>query len=367
MNSETEARKPRVFEADDPAVKPSEPPLQFDTEENGEEAQGRAGLGSEADTDAEGLGQAKQGAAAQPPQGGSTFSWFNVFMSALFGLFVLALSLWYAQFVSVVVLRNDWIGWLAQALAGIILLILTVFILRELVGYLRLNQLGRVRSDANKAKTDDDFALAQKTVRRLKGLLGRDREQRWSLDRFRENERHMRDASSLLGLADRVLLEKPDEHAREIIYQSSRRVGVVTAVVPITFIVMAFVLFENLRMVRRLAGVYGGQPGFFGGLRLFSWIVGHIAASGAIALTDDLWGQFFGQDMLRRFSAKLGEGAFNGALTTRLGLAALSICRPLPFIETKPPRARHIFYQAFPDLRPDLVKRAWSQQSAEKS
>ena len=67
--------------------------------------------------------------------------------------------------------------------------------------------------------------------------------------------------------------------------------------------------------------------------------------------------------MLRRVSSKLGEGAFNGALTARLGVAALSVCRPLPFIEAKPPRSRHIFYRAFPDLRPDILKRVWKKKS----
>lgn len=367
MSADDKGRKPRFFDADDPDLKISEPPPEIEDNEAGSEvpdskaaAQGRAsGEGGNGPGEGE-LGNAELGASAQPPAGNSQFSWLGVFVSAFFGLAGLALSLWYARFVSDAVMRDDWLGWIARALAGILLVCIAYFVLRELIGYLRLNRLGRLRKDANRAETEADFKLAQRTVRGLKSLLGSERDARWALDRFRENERHMRDASSLLGLADRVLLQKADEKARQIIYQSSRRVGVVTAVVPITFIVMAFVLFENLRMVRRLAGAYGGQPGFVGGVRLFSWIIGHIAATGAIALTDDLFGQFFGQDMLRRVSAKLGEGAFNGALTARLGVAALSICRPLPFIETRPPRARHIFSQAFPDFSPGLIKQAWT-------
>ncbi|MBU1211505.1 MAG: TIGR01620 family protein [Alphaproteobacteria bacterium] len=360
MSPDDKGRKPRVFEADDPAIKVSAP--QPGREDEGDVTAGRqASEASEADAES-GLGDAAGGASAQPPGGAWSFGWFSVFLSAVLGLAGLACSLWYTRFVSVAVLRDDWVGFIARGLAGIVVAGVAYFVLRELIGYLRLNRLGRLRSDANKAKIADDYNLARRTVRRLKSSLAGERDMRWALDRFREDERHMRDANALLGLADRILLEKPDQKARQVIYESSRRVGIVTAVVPMTFIVMAFVLFENLRMVRRLAGIYGGQPGFFGGLRLFSWIIGHIAATGAIALTDDLWGQFLGQDVLRRVSSKLGEGAFNGALTARLGVAALSICRPLPYIETKPPRARHIFYQAFPDLRPDLAKRAWKSR-----
>ena len=52
--------------------------------------------------------------------------------------------------------------------------------------------------------------------------------------------------------------------------------------------------------------------------------------------------QFVGQDVLRRLSRRLGEGAFNGALTARVGVAGITLVRPLPFIEAKPPRVRDI-------------------------
>ncbi len=357
MTSNSEGRKPRAFDADDPAIKVSQP-----KSPEPEEYEASVGEDETESTEA-GLGDASRNAAAKPPGGRGRFGWLSLFLSAAIGLAGLAFSLWYTRFVSVALLRDDWLGWVARGLAAIIILALAVMLIRELLGYRRLARLGDIRSDANKATTSEDFKLAQRTVQRLKSSLGGKRDMRWALDRFREQERHMRSAASLLGLADKVLLEDPDKRAQQVIYESARRVGVVTAVVPIAFVVVLFVLFENLRMIRRLAGVYGGQPGFFGGLRLFSWIIGHIAATGAIALTDDLWGQFLGQDMLRRVSSKLGEGAFNGALTARLGVAALSVCRPLPFIEAKPPRSRHIFYRAFPDLRPDILKRVWKKKS----
>ena len=64
-----------------------------------------------------------------------------------------------------------------------------------------------------------------------------------------------------------------------------------------------------------------------------------MVATGGIALTDDLLGQFLGQDLLRRLSRRLGEGAFNGALTARIGIAAIEVIRPLPFLAAKPPAA----------------------------
>ena len=111
---------------------------------------------------------------------------------------------------------------------------------------------------------------------------------------------------------------------------------------PIAMLAVGFVVVENLRMLRALATLYGGRPGVIGGFKLARMVFVHILATGGIALTDDLIGQFIGQDLARRLSRRLGEGLFNGALTARVGVAALEICRPLPFIEASPVRVRDI-------------------------
>jgi putative membrane protein len=107
-------------------------------------------------------------------------------------------------------------------------------------------------------------------------------------------------------------------------------------------IAVGYVAVENLRLLRGLAALYGGRPGLLGSLRLGRLVLAHIVATGGIALTDDLLGQFLGQDLLRRLSRRLGEGAFNGALTARIGIAAIEVIRPLPFLAAKPPRVRDI-------------------------
>jgi putative membrane protein len=110
---------------------------------------------------------------------------------------------------------------------------------------------------------------------------------------------------------------------------------------------VGFVLIENLRMLRKLATLYGGQPGLAGSFRLAKLVVAHIIATGGVALTDDLFGQFLGQDLARRLSRRLGEGVFNGMLTARVGTAALDVCRPPPFLESDAPRLREVVAEVF--------------------
>jgi putative membrane protein len=105
---------------------------------------------------------------------------------------------------------------------------------------------------------------------------------------------------------------------------------------------MLFVAAENLRMLRRLATLYGARPGTLALLKLARMVVTHIVLTGGIALGDDVIQQLVGHGLTAKLSARLGEGLFNGALTTRIGLAAIDVCRPLPYIEVARPRFREL-------------------------
>ncbi|MDO9382888.1 MAG: TIGR01620 family protein [Hyphomicrobiaceae bacterium] len=327
-------RKPMVFEPDDPAVEAAPPEVTY------------AGTGDEDDP--------ANGAAPPLPRPrdaiGRGVRWGGLFLSAVASLTLLAASVAFTGFVSEAMTRNDWVGWLATALAALATVSLAVIILRELVGILRLNRLSRLRRQILDALRQRDAASERQAVKNLKALFSSRPDQKWGLARLGEHEADIRDPGDLLALAERELIVPLDIQARRFILQAAKRVSVVTALSPMVWIAMIYVLVENLRLLRTLAGLYGGRPGFLGSFRLARMVVTHIIATGGLALTDDLLGQFLGQDLLRRLSRRLGEGVFNGALTARIGVAAIEVTRPLPFLEATPVRIR--------DLLPEIFRRS---------
>ena len=54
-----------------------------------------------------------------------------------------------------------------------------------------------------------------------------------------------------------------------------------------------------------------------------------------------------GLGIAARVSAKLGEGVLNGLMTARFGLAALAVCRPLPFIREQAPSVNDVAGELF--------------------
>jgi putative membrane protein len=277
--------------------------------------------------------------------------WGSVMLSAAAALASLAAALWFTRFVRVAIERQDWIGWTAFGLFAIVVLAAAILLVRELIGFRRLARLSAIRKSVKDAIVTNDTAKEQSAVKLLARHYRDRADMAWGLARLADHKGDVLAPGELLRLADRELLGPLDGEARRVILKSAKRVATVTALSPMMWIAMGFVLVENVRMFRTLAGLYGGRPGVLGALRLARLVVTHIIATGGLAMTDDLLGQFLGQDVLRRLSQRLGEGAFNGALTARLGVAAVEVTRPLPFLDAEPLRVREIFSELFRSLR----------------
>lgn len=268
------------------------------------------------------------------------FRWGSILLAAGGALTALAISLSFVRFVAIAFERSDWIGWMAFVLLMLVAVATFMLCAREIIGFWRLRRLGRIRADAQRALDRRDARLERQVVDALTGPLRGRADCAWPLARIAEHTRDVHDPGDLMRLVDRFLLMPLDTEARRVVAGAARRIGTVTAISPSALLTVGWVLVENLRLLRRLAGLYGGRPGFFGTARLARLVLAHIIATGGVALTDDLIGQFLGQDMLRRVSQRLGEGAFNAALTARIGAAAIDVIRPLPYLEAPPVRAR---------------------------
>ena len=268
--------------------------------------------------------------------------WGSIFLTALGALVGLLASLWLYDYVLALIARDDWIGWVAAGLLALVGFALLMIIFREAAGLARLGRLGKIRHEADSAARQNDKTLAIDVADRLKRLYAGRKDLAWGLGRLAEHEHDIMDAGELMRLTERSLVAPLDPFARSIVASSAKRVSVVTAVSPGALIDMLFVGAENLRMLRRLATLYGARPGTLSLLKLARMVVTHIVLTGGIALGDDVIQQLVGHGLTAKLSARLGEGLFNGALTTRIGIAAIDVCRPLPYIESQRPRFREL-------------------------
>lgn len=319
-------RKPRAFSADDSR-------LTLEAETDGLTLTSLEAVQAPLDEETH---QPRLPASASRP--GSGFSFSKWIALGLGGLVSLAVGLSIDALIRDLFARADWLGWTAVALAAVAASGLLGLILREAHGILRLGKIDALRNTLERAAEDDDSKAAHAGLKQLIQLYGDRPETARGRQVLSAHLTEIIDGRDLVQLAERDLLAPMDLEARRIVMNSAKRVSLVTAVSPRALVDLLAVLFENLRTIRRLSTLYGGRPGTLGFLRLSRQVITHLALTGGMAAGDSLASQVLGHGLAARLSARLGEGVINGLLTARIGLAAIAVCRPAPFIATTGPK-----------------------------
>ncbi|MGY6644528.1 MAG: YcjF family protein [Salinarimonas sp.] len=275
--------------------------------------------------------------------------WGSLLAGSLLALVMLGVGIGVEGLIRELFARAPWLGWAAAVIAALAALALVAICLREWIGLLRERRIEHLRSEAARVLTEDDAEGARALAEALVAFHAK----RPATARGREEVARLSqtilEAQDRLVITERALLTEADRAARRAVAQTARRVSVVTAVSPRALIDIAFVIYAAIRLLRRIAGIYGGRPGFLGGLRLARAAIDHLVVTGGVAMGDDMIQQLVGHGLAARLSTRLGEGVVNGAMTARFGLAAIAVCRPMPFIGARAPR--------FADVAGDLVGR----------
>lgn len=254
------------------------------------------------------------------------------------GLVSLAFGLAVDALIRDLFARTDWLGWFGIGLAALAALGLLGLLLREFLGLLRIGKIDHLRDALEKAAEEDDAKAARHHLKELIGLYQDRPETARGRKLLGSHMREVIDGRDLVMLAERDLIAPLDQEARQIVMNSAKRVSLVTAVSPRALVDLLMVLFENMRVIRKLSALYGGRPGTLGFLRLTKHVVTHLALTGGMAAGDSLASEVLGHGLAARLSARLGEGVINGLLTARIGIAAIAVCRPAPFIASSGPK-----------------------------
>ena len=279
--------------------------------------------------------------------------WGAILITALGGLASLALGIAVDQLITDLFNRADWLGWLGVALAGLVVLALLAIILRELFGLFRLRRIDRLRTEAEAAADTNDRKKATAVLNDIVNVYADRADTARGRAAIQSRRSEIIDGRDLIDLAERDLMRPLDREARILVTNSAKRVSVVTAVSPRALIDIAFVLAESLRLIRRISTLYGGRPGGFGFFRLTRNVIGHLAVTGSIAVGDSLVQELVGRGLAAKISARLGEGVVNGLLTARIGIAAIDVCRPLPFRSETRPKISDVFSELISSSKKD--------------
>lgn len=313
----SEPREPKAFLIEEPARESPEPPRR----------KPRAITGitfAPDDTDANVV------VPPAPLPASRRWRWGTLLALSLFTLMSLWASLTVTQLIEDFFARSPVLGWVALGAASLAGLAALAIIAREIWALVRLRRIEHIQIDAAHAINTDDGAAAKRVVSGLARLYAGRGDAQLGLRTLKDHESDILDGRDRVRLAERHLVAPRDEEAHRIIARAARRITLLTTVTPNAALDMLFVAAVNLRMMREVATLYGGRPSTLATIRLVRMVLGHLAVAGGLALSDTLVQNMLGKGLLGKLSARFGEGAVNGILTARVGLAARDVCRPIP-------------------------------------
>lgn len=270
--------------------------------------------------------------------------WFFGLLGAILA-FAVSVAAW--EFVTGLLTATPVLGAVATALVAAFAVVCLGIALREIAA---LSRLGRIDAFHRDAAAVTDLTAARALSDKLAAFYAGRADMRWGREDLAARRDDVFDADAMVALTERSLLAPLDAAATREVEAAARQVALVTAVVPLALADVAAALTSNLRMIRRIALIYGGRGGTLGSWRLARTVLTHLAATGAVAVGDDLIHSVAGGGVLSKLSRRFGEGVVNGALTARVGLAAMEVCRPLPFAHERPPRITSVVQRALTGL-----------------
>jgi putative membrane protein len=148
--------------------------------------------------------------------------------------------------------------------------------------------------------------------------------------------------AEVIALIDRQVLSALDQRAYRFVLTASRDTALATALSPSAALDVAIVLWRNLKLVREVAALYGARPGPLGSWRLMRRMLANLAVAGLADSVGHVAVDALGGSLAAAISTRLGQGMINGLLTARIGIAAMTLCRPVGFSPDNKPNLKRI-------------------------
>lgn len=148
--------------------------------------------------------------------------------------------------------------------------------------------------------------------------------------------------AEVVTLYERQVLAPRDKRSYRLVLEGSRDIGLLTALSPLGLLDGVLVLWRTIMMLRAIARTYGLALSPAASFSLLRRCIRNAAIAGLADAVSHAAIEHVGASLTALVSARAGQGAGNALLAGRLGLEAIRLTRPLPFIKEPEPRLAHV-------------------------
>ena len=271
---------------------------------------------------------------------------------AVLGISVVAQGV---QWVHEAWIQQDWVALGACTAGGLIIVAGVGSVATEWRRLYRLRQRADERDTARELMHSHGLGQGRVFCEKLAAQAGLDNSHP-ALQRWQASLHETQNDREVVELYARLVQPVLDAQARREISHSAAESALMIAVSPLALVDMAFIAWRNLRLVNRIAVLYGIELGYYSRIRLFRLVLLNMAFAGASELVREVGMDWMSQDLAARLSARAAQGIGAGLLTARLGIKTMELCRPLPWLEGDKPKLVDFRRELVGKLKNSMVK-----------
>jgi putative membrane protein len=246
------------------------------------------------------------------------------------------------DYVTSLLATDPLLGWPFAIFLGMALFALAAFATGEIADMRRLSRRATTREAADRIALSELHGEAEPLLASLAGQFQERPALADHIDQFNAQRHDAMSDGELLRLFERQVLAPVDREAYRLVLQSSRDIGLLTALSPLGLLDGVLVLWRTSILFRAIARLYGMAPGPTMTLSLLKGSIRNAALAGLADVVTHAAVESVGAGLLAMLSARAGQGAGNALLHARLGIEAIRQCRPLPFMAEEPPRLANV-------------------------
>jgi putative membrane protein len=253
--------------------------------------------------------------------------------AAICGWFAIDLYLW----VSAAFTSSAGLGWAAAATVLLGLTAAGAMIAHEMRSYLALKNVEANQQRLALQLQGTTHAQARDAIRNVIAEIRLDDTTKSAIETFQRQVQPHHSPAQQIEIFAQTVMTPLDRRAEAIVRRATTRAFGLTVIFPTAIIDAVFFIAVSIRMVREIATCYGHRPSTLATIHLLRRLVVEAGKLGVVDFAGATLTQYIGGAVLERVATSAAESMYAAQRMARIGLVAMSMCRPVPFRENELP------------------------------
>jgi putative membrane protein len=253
--------------------------------------------------------------------------------AAICGWLAIDLYLW----VSAAFTSSAGLGWAAAATVVLGLTAAGAMIAHEMRSYLALKNVEANQQRLALQLQGTTHSEAREAIRNVIAEIRLDDTTKSAIETFQRQVQPHHSPAQQIEIFAQTVMTPLDRRAEAVVRRATTRAFGLTVIFPTAIIDAVFFIAVSVRMVREIATCYGHRPSTLATIHLLRRLVVEAGKLGVVDFAGATLTQYVGGAVLERVATSAAESMYAAQRMARIGLVAMSMCRPVPFRQNEMP------------------------------